>query len=171
MWIINVVFMINPVKVLNYSSRKFFVSLIIQAFLSFVINCNFNRMTITKMFSSWTQPVGDLYFTLCVATQGNTNCSFQSQVASYVFMLIFCSLRIRQCISMHQQFAKKRLSRPMMGMIHAFFTINTVTASFLFNYFRTADLETYWIVSASISGLTGFHTDVRVDWGLIGHDK
>jgi len=78
MWLINIVFMLNPFKVMNYDSRKYFLSIIWQILLSYVTHCSINVYINTIVMGSWVQPFSDLYFTTCVLIHGPSDCSFQS---------------------------------------------------------------------------------------------
>ena len=64
-WIINIAFLLNPFKIMNYNGRKYFLVL----FWKFVISI-FRPMTVNLVFlsvtiGSFVQPFSDFAFTVC----------------------------------------------------------------------------------------------------------
>ena len=65
MWIINIVYMLNPFKILNYHSRKYFLYLLCKNLLCLLRPMNLNILFVAIIIGSMAQPMNDLVFTLC----------------------------------------------------------------------------------------------------------
>jgi hypothetical protein len=71
MWGINICFMLNPFKVLNYNSRWYFINLLKKFLMCLFIPMNFNIFFIGMVLGSCAQPMNDLAFTACMVVRGN----------------------------------------------------------------------------------------------------
>lgn len=67
MWIINIVFLLNPFKVLNYEGRRYFLKLIYKFIMTLFIPMNMNIFFVAIIIGSFVQPFSDFAFTVCKA--------------------------------------------------------------------------------------------------------
>ena len=65
MHLINLCFLLNPTKTLNYHSRKWFLSLLAKFAITLFIPMNFNIFLVSLRLASMPQPLNDLVFTVC----------------------------------------------------------------------------------------------------------
>lgn len=65
MWLINLIYFINPLKILNYQSRRYFRNLLWKNFICLFYPMNMNIFLLAIVISSFTQPFNDLTFTIC----------------------------------------------------------------------------------------------------------
>ncbi len=65
MWIINIVFLLNPFKVLNYEGRKYFLILIYKFFMTLFCPMNMNIFFVAIIVASFVQPFSDFAFSVC----------------------------------------------------------------------------------------------------------
>jgi len=67
MWIINIVFLFNPIKIFNYQGRRYFVKMFIKILLSPFRPMNLNILCSAMIIGSFIQPFSDFAFTVCQA--------------------------------------------------------------------------------------------------------
>ena len=65
MWIINLVYLFNPLKILNYHSRKYFIYMFYKNIICLFRPMNLNIFFLALIIGSMAQPMNDLIFTLC----------------------------------------------------------------------------------------------------------
>ena len=65
MWIINVVFMLNPLKILNWQSRRYFIYMFAKNLICPLRPMNMNIFFLGLIIGSFAQPMNDLAYTLC----------------------------------------------------------------------------------------------------------
>lgn len=172
MWIINIVFLLNPFRILNYEGRRYFIRLFIRVLLTFFFPMNANLFFMGIIIGSFVQPFSDLAFTACKATDPSSSCLFETKLATYIFTMTYLILRFAQSVISHRQFGEGRFcSRPNIGLMAVLLAMNTVTSSFVYGFLLDKGLEIYWICAATIGSLFGIYVDMRADWGLISFHK
>jgi hypothetical protein len=67
MWIINIAFLFNPFRVLNYEGRRYFLILFGKVLLSLFRPMNMNIFFLAIIVGSFVQPFSDFAFTACQA--------------------------------------------------------------------------------------------------------
>ena len=124
------------------------------------------------MIGSFAQPMNDLSFTACqLIYNGFKSCSGQGRNATFIFLLIYIFFRIIQSVRLHKQYSPNIvISRGRQGLLACIFLLNTVISSYLYGTYKSSQMLTYWIVSASISTITATNADLRVNWELITFD-
>jgi len=173
MWIINICYILNPFKILNYHSRKYFVYMLWKNLICPFRPMNLNIFFLGLIIGSMAQPMNDLIFTLCsLKYQSEIICEEQGRVGTFIFMLIFFSYRLAQTYRLHTEYeAGKICSRANNGGLAVCLGINTVIASYIYGTYDTQQLMIYWIFSATIGTLANINADFRADWGILTFDK
>jgi hypothetical protein len=173
MWIINVVFMLNPLKVFNYHSRMWFIYMLWRFVKTVVAPMNMSIFFISIILASCAQPVNDMAFTLCsLRYNDETICTEQGRLATFIYMLVFLFLRAVDSVRLHRQFGGGLwISRANQGLTAVLFTSNTITASYLYGTRGTDSMLVYFIISAIFSTMAGINADYRADWGILSLDE
>lgn len=173
MWGINIVFMLNPFKILNYHSRVYFMNILLKNLQLLWRPMNFNLFFLGMIMGSFAQPMNDFAFTACqFFYKDKSTCSEQGRVTTFVYLIIYIFYRIIQSLRLHQQYSPEVcVSRARQGLTACIFSLNTVVSSYLYGAYKSSQLMTYWIMSATISTLTGTNADLRADWGIISLDE
>lgn len=70
MWIINIVFLLNPFKILNYQSRVYFLNLLKKMIFFEKSPNNFQIAFFSLIIASCAQPFNDFAFTACSVIYG-----------------------------------------------------------------------------------------------------
>ena len=65
MWLINIAFMLNPLKVMNWKSRKYFLYMFAKNLVCLFTKMNMNIFFLGLIIGSFAQPMNDMVFTLC----------------------------------------------------------------------------------------------------------
>jgi len=65
MWIINIVFLLNPFKIMNYEGRRYFLKLFVKTILTLFRPMNMNIFFLAIIIGSFVQPFSDFAFTIC----------------------------------------------------------------------------------------------------------
>lgn len=92
-------------------------------------------------------------------------------MATFVFTLVFLTIRFGHSIRSHIQLNSNKLTKPLIGLIAVVFSFNNVLSSFLYNIYLTDGLFAYWIVSAILATFAGLNADIRADFGLVSFDE
>lgn len=139
MWIIDIVYVINPFKVLNYHSRFYFLSLIKKVGISPFNPMNMRILFVTFIIGSFAQPLNDLAFTISsLKVEKLSSCQWIAKVITFVVLLVFFSIRIVQSFRLHHQYGQgKCLSKARIRLIAVIFSIATIIASFLYAMYLT----------------------------------
>lgn len=168
MWLINVVFLINPFKIFNYQSRVYFMYMFKKVLISPFQPMNLKIFFTTTILSSFAQPLNDFSFTISsLINYDKPTCTWNARVITFTVLLIFFSIRIAQGVRMHIQFGKgKCFSRAKMRILAVVCSIITIIASFLYALHTTEEMLVFWIVSGSIASIARSHSEIRADWGL-----
>lgn len=66
-WIFNIVFILNPFKVLNYQARRYFLIMVFKVLASPFFDFTFSAFFVSLVIGSWTQPFSDFSYTICKA--------------------------------------------------------------------------------------------------------
>lgn len=173
MWMINLLFLLNPLKIMNYEGRRYFVSLLAKVFVSIFRPMNLNIFLVAMIMGSFVQPFTDLAFTACSLAYNQTHdCLLDTRIATFVFTLVFIVIRFGHSIVSHRQLkTSKVFTRPILGLIAVVCSFNNVLSSYLYNTYLSDGLLIYWIISAIIATFAGLNADIRADFGLISFDK
>jgi hypothetical protein len=172
MWAINMSFLLNPFKVLNYEGRRYFLKLFYKCVISICKPMNDNIFFLSIIIGSFVQPFSDFAFFVCqIASFEKKDCRNEAKITTFIFTMTYLFYRFVQSIRSHQQFGDRCYSRPLISLTAAIFLMNTVISSYLYNIYLTDKFLTYWIVSAGLSTIASIHADLRADWGLISCDK
>jgi hypothetical protein len=67
MWGVNLVYLLNPFKVLNYEGRRYFLTLLWKFMMSLFRPMNMNIFFVAIIIGSFVQPFSDFAFTFCQA--------------------------------------------------------------------------------------------------------
>jgi hypothetical protein len=71
----------------------------------------------------------------------------------------------------HHQFGNGQiLSRPIQGLIASALGINTFVSSYIYSIYGK-EWIIYYVISITISTISGLNADYRADWGLISLNK
>jgi hypothetical protein len=171
MWVINLVFLLNPLKVLNYEGRRYFLVLFAKFLASLFRPMNMNIFFVAIIVGSFVQPFADFAFTVCQAAyREQRDCAEETRTATFGFTMAFLFYRFVQSIRSHIQFGDRCYSRPLIGITAVLFSMNTVVSAFLYSASLSDGLFRYWVVSAVLSTLAGIQADLRADWGLLSFD-
>lgn len=172
MWVINLVYLINPIKVLNYHSRMYFLMLVAKNLISPLRPMNLNIFLMAMILASYVQPFNDLVFTICtLRTYDQAECQEQARTATFIYVVVYCFYRICQNIRFQIQMGEGKIySRPNAGTLAVIVGTHAAFASYLYGSNPSSQLLTYWIVSAAISTITGIHADFKADWGMLSFD-
>ena len=173
MWGINIAFMLNPFKILNYHTRIYFMDVLLKNLQLLWRPMNLNLFLVGMIMGSCAQPLNDFTFTSCQLIYNHKKtCTEQGRFATFIYLLISIFYRIIQSFRLHYQYSPDVcISRARQGLTACIFSLNTVVSSYLYGTYKTTDLMKYWIISASISTLTTTNSDLRADWGVISLDK
>lgn len=171
-WVINIIFLLCPLRILNYEGRRYFLILFGKFLASLIRPMNMNIFFVAIVVGSFVQPFSDFAFTLCqVVYREERECIKETGDATLGFTVGFLFYRCVQSIRSHIQFGDRCYSRPLIGITAVLFSLNTVISAFLYGLYLTDGLLTYWLVSAALSTLAGIQADLRADWGLISFDR
>ena len=172
MWGINIVFMLNPIKILNYHTRIYFMDILLKNLQLMWRPINFNLYFLGLVMGSFAQPINDFSFTACQLIHNDKKtCAGLGRNATFIYLLIFVYFRIIQSFRIHAQYSPNIvISRGRQGLLACIFLLNTVISSYLYGTYKSSQMLTYWIVSASISTITATNADLRVNWELITFD-
>jgi hypothetical protein len=69
-WLINILFLLNPFKILNYDGRVYFLKLFGKVLISLFRPMNLNILLVALMMGSFVQPFSDFAFTVCQLCYG-----------------------------------------------------------------------------------------------------
>ena len=104
MWIINIVYILNPFKILNYHSRIYFLYLLCKNLICPFKPINMNIFFLGIIIGSFAQPMNDLVFTICsLRYSDELICEEQGRVGTFIFMLIFSAYRLAQTYRLHTE--------------------------------------------------------------------
>jgi ABC-type long-subunit fatty acid transport system fused permease/ATPase subunit len=65
MCIINIVFLLNPFKILNYEGRRYYLTMLGKFMISFFRPMNMNIYAFATTIGSFVQPFSDFSYTVC----------------------------------------------------------------------------------------------------------
>lgn len=139
MWIVNIIFMLNPFKILNSESRAYFLNLLKEMLISPFCPMNSRILFFTLMIGSFAQPFNDFAFTICsLRNESQANCQWQAKVITFVYLLCYFSIRVIQSFRLHHQFGQgKCFSKARMRFLAVLSSILTIIASFLYALKKT----------------------------------
>lgn len=139
MWIINTAFFLNPLKVLNYNSRFYFLTLIKKILLSPFNLMNMLIFFVTMILGSFAQPLNDFIFTLSSLAQHDKAVSqWHARLATFIILSAFFVVRIVQGCRLHAQFGMgKCFSKSRMRLLAVICSILTIIPSFLYALYPT----------------------------------
>lgn len=101
-WIFNIVFLLNPFKIINYEGRRYYVTVFLKLMIAPFRSFNFRIYLLSLLFSSWTQPFSDFSYTICKAIYASeSTCNSEARLATYIFTLAFPILRIILALKSH----------------------------------------------------------------------
>lgn len=174
MWLINIAFLLNPFKMLNYQSRIYFIYMFKKVLISPFRPMDLRILFLTTIISSFAQPINDFAFTISTLVNNNDKSSsvWNARVITFVVMLCFFTLRIIQGCRMHQQFGQgKCFSKARMRILAIVISILTVIASFLYALRSTQEMLIFWIVTGIMATVARSHSEVRADWNLLNFEQ
>ena len=176
MWLINIAFMLNPFKVMNWQSRKYFLYMFAKNLVCLFTKMNMNIFFLGLIIGSFAQPMNDMTFTLCSLKYNDEKlCEEQGRVGTYIFMMIFFFYRSVQSIRLHVQFGQgKYCSRANIGHMAVIFGANGVTSSFVYGSGNNSEyigVVVYFYFSMVLMTLFFIQADFRADWGIILLDE
>jgi hypothetical protein len=173
MWLLNVIFILNPFRILNYQSRLYFLYMLKKVAISPFRPMNLKIFFTTTIISSFAQPLNDFSFTIfSLINNDKATCTWYARVTTFAVLLLFFSIRIAQGFRMHIQFGQgKCFSRARMRILAVACSIITIIASFLYALRNSQEMLVFWIVTGSIATIARSHSEIRADWGLFNFDE
>lgn len=169
MWLINIAFVLNPFRILNYEGRRYFLKTFLKVLTSFISQIGLNTNFFVLIMISYTQPFSDFIFTILslVYTSGSVIAP-KARLGTFVFtqymlvMLGFHGIRLHLRLNTSNLF-----SRPLLTVYSVIATINSVISSYVYNTLLYDGLFIYWIISSVVATLVGLNTEYKGNWGLL----
>lgn len=134
----------------------------------------------TEQLSSFNQPFGDLYYTICfVATHHAPSCSSTSPYASTSYIMTIFMYRMIQNLKLWHQITMKKPDKKydfkapqFLGFFRGLFAFCTSLFSLLDRLKLYHGSFEVWLVFSIVTTLYSWFIDIRFDWGILNiHEK
>lgn len=170
------IIIVSPINMKKSKKGRFYLfKLLGRVILTPCVKSSFMIIWVTEQLSSFNQPFGDLFYTICYVASNDSNyCSTRSPFASTAYILTIFSYRIIQNLKMwHQNTMNKAdhkysfVDPPFIGSFRGLSAFIT-TLFALFDRLKLFEgTFTVWLVLSIITTLYSWFIDIRLDWGIL----
>lgn len=177
-WVILLVetIVIEPLlkKISNRNNFPFF-KLMGQVLTTPCIKINFIIIWFTEQLTSFTQPFGDMFYTVCYVSSGNSQtCLNWSPYASSAYIMTLLVYRMIQNMKLWHQNTmlkpdkKYDYSAPQfLGFFRGLFAFITAILALLDRLKLYQGALIVWLVSSAVTTLYSWFIDIKYDWGIL----
>lgn len=136
---------------------------------------NFSILWMSEQFISFTQPSGDLFYTICFTASEDTEyCTKNSPNFSSAYIFFILLFRSLQCLRItYKNYLEKSpltwdfMQLQWIGLGRAIFTTILNISAIFYRLKTFHGAMAFWIVSAIVNTLFAWFVDMRGDWGLL----
>ncbi|XP_065829872.1 solute carrier family 53 member 1-like [Oscarella lobularis] len=180
-WVIYLLYALNPIKILQYSSRKWFLKIFRRIVCAPFYSVNFPDFWLADQWTSMGGVLLDFYFTVCFFIHmwdkdpGDQNCTICTSVGNGIRPLLAglpSWFRFAQCVRRYNDTRKffphaVNAGKYLTGVVEVIF-------SALYHHYKetggapqTGPFFYAWIVSFVIVFVYKLYWDLVMDWGLM----
>lgn len=138
------------------------------------ITISFLIIWVTEQLSSFNQPFGDFFYTICSVANGNYSlCSTQSIYASTTYILFIFLYRMIQNLKLWHQNTMQTVEKkydfkagPFVGFFRGLLSFITTIFAFLNRLNAFNGIFAIWLTFSIITTLFSWFIDIKYDWGI-----